>query len=147
MTSPYLLADLRRDEALRLEAYPDPLSHGEPWTIGYGHTGREVHDGLLWTLKEAENALAADVAGVSRSLDRSLPWWRSLSDLRQDCLVNMAFNLGLTHLLGFKDFLALVKAGRFGEAADDAMHTQWAAQVGTRAARLSQQLRMDIHQT
>lgn len=25
-------------EGLRLEAYPDPATGGEPWTIGYGHT-------------------------------------------------------------------------------------------------------------
>ena len=25
-------------EGLRLIAYPDPATNGDPWTIGYGHT-------------------------------------------------------------------------------------------------------------
>ena len=25
-------------EGLRTEAYPDPATGGDPWTIGYGHT-------------------------------------------------------------------------------------------------------------
>ena len=33
MTTPLLIADLERDEGLRLEAYPDPESGGAPWTI------------------------------------------------------------------------------------------------------------------
>jgi GH24 family phage-related lysozyme (muramidase) len=34
---PILISDLKRDEGLRLTAYGDPLTGGEPWTIGYGH--------------------------------------------------------------------------------------------------------------
>ena len=33
-------------EGCRLEAYPDPATGGEPWTIGYGHTGPDVFPSL-----------------------------------------------------------------------------------------------------
>src|SRR5579863_9367251 len=98
MTTANLLADLRRDEGLRLHAYPDPLSGGAPWTIGYGHTGPEVRAGLVWTLAEAEAALASDVARTLRALDTHLAWWRDLDATRQDAIANMAFNLGVGKL-------------------------------------------------
>lgn len=146
MTSPYLMADLERDEGFRSEAYPDPLTHAAPWTIGYGHTGREVHPGLAWDQVGALHVLASDVGLTCRGLDSALPWWRTLSALRQDCLVNQAFNMGVHGLLGFKTYLGLVKAGRYAEASQDELHTLWAKQVGQRAIRLAEQMRTDTHQ-
>ena len=49
-------------EGCRLCAYPDPASGGAPWTIGYGHTGPEVHQGLAISQQQAEAWLAADIA-------------------------------------------------------------------------------------
>jgi lysozyme len=141
MTSPYLFDDLRRDEGLRLIAYPDPASGGAPWTIGYGHTGREVHPGLVWTQSQADTALGADVAATSRGLDTAMPWWRDLEDLRQDCLANQAFNLGVHGLLAFGAYLGLVRARAFAAAASDEVHTLWARQVGDRARRIAEQMR------
>jgi lysozyme len=137
MTTPLLLADLRRDEGLRLAAYPDPITHADPWTVGYGHTGAGVRAGLVWTEPQAEAALAADVAAVCRQLDTALPWWRGMDDVRQDALANMAFNLGVRALARFADFLALLEDGSFARAAADLAGTQWAHQVGARAVRIA----------
>lgn len=144
MTSSNLLPDLRRDEGLRLHAYPDPLSGGEPFTIGYGHTGG-VSPGDVWTLDQAEAALASDVAKVGRSFNECLPWWQSLDYVRQDVLVNMAFNMGVDGLLGFHNTLALIKAGNYKAAADNMLVSAWARQVGDRARRLSLQMRTGVH--
>ena len=146
MTSPYLAADLRLEEGLKLVAYPDPISHGAPWTIGCGHTGREVHPGLEWTEAQCLDALAADIAATAKGLDTALPWWRSLSDLRQDVFADMAFNLGVHGLLEFNTFLGLIKAGNYEAAADDLAGTLWAKQVGHRAARIAEQLKTGVHQ-
>lgn len=146
MTSPYLLPDLRRDEGLRLTAYPDPLSGADPWTIGYGHTGMEVHPGLTWTQAQADDALAADVARVVKALDATQAWWRQLDDLRQDCLVNMGFNLGVEKLGTFRQFLAFMKGGQFTLAAKDLASTPWARQTGARAQRIMSQIRSGVHQ-
>ena len=40
-------ARIRKDG--RIEAYPDPGTGGDPWTIGWGTTGRDVVPGLVWT--------------------------------------------------------------------------------------------------
>ena len=116
-----------------------------PWTIGYGHTGREVHPGLLWTPQQCVASLSADVFATETGLTTALPWWTTLDDVRQDCLVNQAFNMGVHRLLGFATYLALVKAGEYAPPADDEIHTLWARQVGARAQRLARQMRTGVH--
>jgi lysozyme len=56
-------------------------------------------------------------------------------------LVNMAFNMGINGLLGFKHTLELVRTGNYADAADAMLNSKWAEQVGPRAKRLSEQMR------
>lgn len=128
---------LEADEGFELRAYPDPLTHAEPWTIGCGHTGPEVHDGLVWTPEQCAQALEADIRIAIGSLDRKLPWWRDLSFVRQEAMVNMCFNLGINRLLGFRGALGAMQRGDFAQAADEMMDSLWARQVGPRAKRLA----------
>lgn len=144
MTTSFLLQDLRGDEGLRLQAYPDPLSGGAPWTIGYGHTGSDVHPGVIWTLDQAEAALERDVAGVEAGLDASLAWWRGLNDARQDVLVNMGYELGVHGLLGFPHALADIQNGIWPAADHDMLASRWAAQVPRRAGRLALQMETGV---
>ena len=143
MTTPQLAGDLRRDEGLRLEAYPDPLSGGEPWTIGYGHTGSEVCEGLVWTLDQAEAALAADIAHACKLCDLLIPWWRALDDVRQDVLAELMFNMGwrsrdgVRGLSTFVRMLAAARAGDWQGAHDEMLKSAWAREVGQRARRLA----------
>lgn len=150
MPTTNLFNDLQRDEAHlgqpRLIAYPDPKSGHEPWTIGFGHTGPEVHPGLVWTADQCEEALTDDIAKFECGLDTSLPWWRDQSPLRQDCLLNMAFNMGVAKLLMFTTFLGLMKLENYPHAALDLRGTPWFHQVGDRAERIVTQILTDVHQ-
>jgi lysozyme len=49
-------------EGLELTAYQDG---GGIWTIGYGHTGPDVHPGMTITQEQAQAYLSADVASAS----------------------------------------------------------------------------------
>lgn len=144
---PILIADLKRDEGLRLKAYPDPLSGGEPWTIGYGHTGPDVRPGTVWTLAQADAALRADIAKHNAELAAALPWIATLDPARRRVLQNMAFNLGVgvpggkKGLLGFKNTLGMIQRGEYAAAADGMLKSLWASQVGKRAQRLAQTMR------
>lgn len=87
---------IKRHEALRLRAYPDPGSrNGEPWTIGYGHTSdvfMAVKRGLEITEKQADAALEWDLeeaAGTVRSLVK-VP----LTENQFGALVSFVFNVG-----------------------------------------------------
>ena len=144
MTSPYLAGAIADAEGLRLRAYPDPLSGGAPWTIGYGHTGKDVHEGLVWTLEQANAALKADIADAEAVLDRAIPWWRQLSDYRQDVLAELSFSLGWHVFSQFHQFLTLVDQARYVEAATDLLATKAARELPRRYGRLATQLRTGV---
>lgn len=38
----------------RFEAYPDPGTGGDPWTIGWGATGPGIRKGVIWTQEECD---------------------------------------------------------------------------------------------
>lgn len=62
----------REYEGLRLEAYPDPATGDEPWTIGFGHTGSlsgaKVKKGDRITKEEAELYMKSDLASIYNKL-------------------------------------------------------------------------------
>jgi lysozyme len=76
-------------EALRLTAYKDIRGR---WTIGYGHTGPEVHEGLVWTETQAENALANDILWASRVVNRLVVY--PITQNEFDALVDFTYNVG-----------------------------------------------------
>jgi lysozyme len=131
---PTLLAELKRDEGVRLKPYTDTVGK---LTIGVGRNLTDV--GI--SDDECTALLQNDIAKVLAQLDRSLPWWRKLDPVRQRVLVNMAFNMGMTGLLTFKNTLAAVQSGSYAAAAAGMLASKWATQVGARAERLADMMR------
>jgi GH24 family phage-related lysozyme (muramidase) len=84
---------LKTWEGCRLSAYPDPASGGAPWTIGYGHTGAEVVQGLTITQEQAETWLKQDVAEAAAAIDRLLIDV-TLTPRQRDALISFCFNVG-----------------------------------------------------
>ncbi len=146
MTTEYLIPDLKSDEGCRLEAYPDPLSGADPWTIGYGCTGPDIKQGTVWTQAQAEDALRVEVAKVEGQLDEDFPWWRQMDGLRQDVLANMTFNMGIGGVSGFHHTLGCMEAGDYEGAAEGMLDSLWAKQVPNRANRLAEQMRTGEHE-
>lgn len=143
--SPFLIPDLKRDEGFRAKAYPDPLSGGEPWTVGYGFTGPDIGPRTTMTLAEADAEIVRRTTALASNLLSALPWLAGITPLRQDVLCNMAYNMGLHGLLGFKHTLACVQADLYDDAATAMLASQWARQVPSRAHRLAEQMRTDEH--
>ena len=83
-------------EGLRLTAYPDPGTGGAPWTIGYGHTGPDVHPGLTITQQQAENLLARDIQTASDAVNRLVKY--HLTQEEFDALVDFTYNCGAGNL-------------------------------------------------
>lgn len=93
-TSAEGIALLHHYESCRLAAYPDPGSlDGHPWTIGWGHTGKEVKRGLVWTQAQADAAFVQDLAATEAGVQRLVKV--SLSQSQFDALVSFAYNVGL----------------------------------------------------
>lgn len=63
--------------------------------------------------------------------------YKKLDLVRQACLLDMCFNMGLKTLLTFKKTLGLIWEGKYKEAANEMLESRWASQVGTRASKIS----------
>jgi len=142
MTTPSLRATIRRHEGVRRKAYKD--SRGI-WTIGCGHNLQcdpELFPQLRHLIDvgitdtQIDALLDHDIANAEHQLDLYLPWWRHLDNVRQDVMVNMAFNLGIQKLLGFHNTLAAIHDGRYADAAKGMAQSLWDHQVGERADEL-----------
>ena len=129
-----LVAQLRLHEGERLKPYRDTVGK---LTIGVGRNLDDVG------ISPAESAamLASDIARTDAALRSKAAWVFVLDPVRRDVLRDMAFNLGVEGLLGFKTTLHLVQAGQFAEAAVQMLRSKWAGQVGQRATTLSKLMR------
>lgn len=132
-----LARQLRRDEGVVEHAYED----SEGWTtIGVGRLIDKRKGGRLRD-DEIEYLLQNDITEKTDELIRRLPWVADLGEARKGVLINMAFNLGVGGLLGFRKTLALIKAGDYAAASVEMLDSKWARQVKGRATRLSRQMR------
>lgn len=86
------LALIKLFESCRLKAYQDIVG---VWTIGYGHTGPEVIDGMFISQDEADQYLESDLEKFYH-LDQYLS--EQVNDNQFSALVCLAFNIGLRAL-------------------------------------------------
>jgi lysozyme len=129
-----LKKQLEIDEGRRERIYKDSVGK---ITCG---VGRNLSD-VPFSDDEIDLMLNNDVNKVCRQLDDKLPWWKNLTDVRQQVLANMAFNLGINGLLGFKNTLGMIQTGNYSGAAKAMLDSKWAMQVGNRANRLSDMMK------
>lgn len=136
------LEKLRRQliehEGVRLKAYHCTAGY---LTIG---VGRNL-DAKGITMPEAMALLDGDIEEVLRGM-RRVPAFNSLEgdDVRRRVLVDMAFNLGIDGLLGFRRTLQAIEDGNYTYAADLMLQSKWAGQVGRRAVRLAEMMRTGL---
>lgn len=87
---------IRHFEGLELEAYPDPATGGEPYTIGYGHTGSDVYLGLTITEEKALELLSEDLRKFEKAVNDKVKV--DLTQDQFDALVSFTYNCGPTNL-------------------------------------------------
>jgi lysozyme len=80
---------IKRFEGPELSAYRCPAG---VWTIGYGHTGPLVREGLVISPAEAEEMLRSDLLRFEEGVAKSAG---TCTQGQFDALVSFAFNLGL----------------------------------------------------
>lgn len=134
--TPVGLDRLKLDEGLSLTAYPDPITKGVPWTVGYGQTGPDITKGTIWTEIQANGNILARVNFIEFKLKQNLQFFKNLTPVRQDVLINIAYNIGIAGLTKWTITLAAIGRGDFTQAADDIRtNTVWKNQVGNRVTR------------
>ncbi len=89
---------IKEFEGCHLSAYPDPLSGGDPWTIGYGTTrysgGVPVKRGDKINVIEADMLLRLEIDRIADKLRSTVPHWNVMDDNQRSALVSFAYNLG-----------------------------------------------------
>jgi GH24 family phage-related lysozyme (muramidase) len=90
---------IKEFEGCHLTAYPDPLSGGDPWTIGYGTTrypgGRRVSRGDKITVIEADMFVRTEIDQIAKKLSETVPHWSKMTDGQQSALISFSYNLGV----------------------------------------------------
>lgn len=76
-------------EGKRNKAYQDTKGI---WTIGVGHTGSEVHSGLIWTDAQIKAQLANDIQIAEHAVNSINV---TLTQNQFDALVSLTFNIGV----------------------------------------------------
>ena len=99
-------------EGCPLKAYWD--AKGKCWTIGHGHTGPDVHEGLVWTQAQADSALLIDIHWAELVVNHMVTV--QLTQCEFDALVDFVFNGGSGNFQS-STLLKLVDQGQFAQAA------------------------------
>jgi lysozyme len=95
------------------EAYPDPGTGNDPWTIGWGATGPGIKRGVVWTREQCEARFEDDMkryaADVSRAIGNA-----PTTQNQFDAMVSFHYNTGA---IGKATLTKLHNQGKFAEAA------------------------------
>jgi lysozyme len=124
---------LKRHEGLRLYVYE---CTGGKKTIGYG---RNLEDRGI-TEAEAEAMLDSDIEYTEQRLVSSFDFYQDLDDVRKAVLIDLAFNIGMAGIKGFKKMLKALEEGDYPEAAIQLLDSRYTTQVPKRAMELARLL-------
>lgn len=124
---------IERHEGCRFSPYIDSVG---VQTIGIGHN---LHKPL--SRKAVEQIFRDDLNDVINECLHAFPWFTELTKPRQHVVLDMCFNLGMTRLRGFVNFLKAMELGEYDTAANEMLDSLWAKQVKGRALELAQMIR------
>jgi lysozyme len=107
------LAKTKEFEGLRLNAYQDS---GGVWTIGYGHTGKDVKRGMTITQEQADDLLKKDLQWAVDCVNKAVR--QTVNQNQFDAMVDFTFNIGCG-AFGGSTLLRRFNAGDSAGAADE----------------------------
>lgn len=123
-----LIDTIARSEGFNPKPMPCPSG---VLTIGHGIT--------FVTVDESLAVVELKLAKLRKTLYYSIC---RLSPARQDVLLDMAYNLGVSGLFGFKRMWLAIYRNDFDEAAREMLDSNWAVTVKGRALSLSAKMRV-----
>lgn len=120
-----LINRLTEHEGIKRFAYHDSLGF---ITVGIGRCiDSRIGAGL--SIEECFYLLRNDLA-ASRNRLKVYDWYTGLDETRADAVVELEFNMGISHLLEFTDMLDALKRKSYLEAAKALLASKWANEVG-----------------
>jgi lysozyme len=103
---------IKEFEGCFLKAYPDPLTKGKPYTIGWGSTRKK--DGSEWKLgetitqQEADDLLMLQLENNYLPPLQRIPVWNELNVNQQGALLSFGYNLG-ANFYGNRNFQSITR--------------------------------------
>jgi len=140
---------LKHDEGIRTRVYDDATGKiigpgsvvvGNP-TIGVGRNVGPSGPGLRD--EEVDALLHADTAHYELQA-ATFDWYANLDPVRATVVTCMIFNMGLRAFSTFVDTISCIRNADWEGAAAHMMASRWATQVGPRAERLSEMMRLGV---
>ena len=134
-------------EGVKNVVYKDHLGY---LTVGVGHLILETEpennlkEGDSITDERVNELFEVDLKVCTDELDAKLPWWKDLDEIRQRCMIDLTFNMGMPRLLKFKKTLAHLQNSDFASAGDELLNSNYARQVGKRANRISEMIKTGV---
>jgi len=119
-----LIAKLVEHEGMKQSAYKDSLGF---WTIGIGTLIDEKKGGKLTT--DECFYLCRNRINIARKELSKYKWFCQQDKVRQDALIELAFNLGVDGLLGFKKMISSLEVNSYSSASKELKDSKWATQV------------------
>lgn len=101
---------IKEFEGLKLKAYLCPAN---VWTIGYGHTGKDVKPDTVWTKEDADNSLKNDVSWAEECVSDAVE--TELNENQFSACVSLCFNIGC-HAFKKSTLVMLLNEGRIEAA-------------------------------
>jgi GH24 family phage-related lysozyme (muramidase) len=146
------------NEGLKLKMYHDTLNVP---TIGVGFNlnrydaqnkiealglnFEEIKNGQKQLTKiQAKQLLEKDIQGALKDAKDIFRNFDELSEQRQFVILDMTFNLGKTRLSTFKKLIGAIEQENFQKASEEMQNSNWAKQVGNRATRNIEAMRLNI---
>lgn len=117
-----LKQSIKKHEGLKLKPY---LCPNKKLTIGYG---RNLQDNGI-TLHEAEKMLETDLLNIKLDLEDSIKFFHNLDPIRQNVLIEMAYQMGTPKLLNFKNTLKFMEKRDFINASKEMLNSKWHEQM------------------
>ena len=143
-----LVNSIKEHEGFSRTPYIDPLAKDkisevdylvikENWsklkpTFGYGFT--------YITEPEAEYILRNRLAYLQIELEDKLPVFSRLSKQREEVLIEMAYQIGVTGLLKFKNMIQALIGRNYDRASREMLDSVWAKQTPIRANKLAKKM-------
>ena len=121
-----LIESIKEHEGFRGYAYKDSLGYD---TIGYGTK-------LPLTKEEAELILKHRLNAFTKEVNEKLEWLDIPPD-KMEILYEMAYQMGVSGLLKFRNMLSALNEKDYKTAAKEMLDSRWARQTPNRASELA----------
>ncbi len=141
MSDPQLEQKIIEHEGIMKSAYKDSRGY---LSVGIGFLiDPKLNAGL--SVEECMLILRSRISNLERQLSPYV-WFIIQNEIRKGVLIEMAYNLGVNGLLGFKKMLSCLGDKQFAMAASEMAQSLWATQVGkNRFEDMQQRMRDGIY--